>query len=106
PWYAEMCKPDWRLVQAWPVGIDTELWQPSKPAKKTIDVLLYDKVRWEHDRYEGALIDPIRRTLRNGGRSFREIRYGFYEEKDFHQALLEARTMIFLCEHEGQGIAY
>ncbi|MEA2904200.1 MAG: hypothetical protein QOI12_1587 [Alphaproteobacteria bacterium] len=106
-WMKEMCRPGWcDAVEAWPVGIDTEFWKPAKAGRKTTDVLLYDKVRWERDRYGPALIDPIRATLRARGRSFRELRYGFYREQDLHAALAQCRTMIFLCEHETQGIAY
>jgi hypothetical protein len=107
PWMKEMCKPYWGdAVAAWPVGIDTDLWQPTDATRKTTDVLIYDKVRWEHDRYETALIEPVRAALRARGRSVREIRYGWYREQDFRTALAECRTMIFLCEHETQGIAY
>jgi hypothetical protein len=70
------------------------------------DVLIYDKVRWEHERYERELIEPIRSELRRRGLSFREIRYGHYEEEDYRKALQECRAMIFLCEHETQGFAY
>lgn len=73
---------------------------------KRFDFLIYDKVRWDHERYEGDLIEPIREELRRRGLSFREIRYGFYEEEDYRQALQECRAMIFLCEHETQGFAY
>ena len=52
------------------------------------------------------LIEPIRAALRKHGRSFREIRYGLYGEEDFHTLLGKCRTMIFLCEHETQGLAY
>jgi hypothetical protein len=90
----------------WPVGIDTYRWDSADPAGKTTDVLLYDKVRWDRDRLEPALIEPIRRALRACGRSIREIRYGSYKEQQFHRALSECRCMIFLCEHETQGIAY
>src|SRR5262249_9894876 len=86
--------------------IDTDLWHPLDAQKKVYDVLLYDKVRWHHDTFESSLIEPIRAVLRNEGRSFIEIRYGFYREEDFRSALLQCRTMIFLCEHETQGIAY
>ena len=107
PWMKEMCEPFWGdKVDFWPVGIDTDLWHPSGSERKSIDVLLYDKVRWQHDNFETSLIEPIRATLRGNRRSFREIRYGFYEEHDFLAALRQCRTMIFLCEHETQGIAY
>jgi hypothetical protein len=104
-WYAEMCRPGWPSVEAWPVGIDTDVWTPAQPARKSVDVLLYDKVRWEHDRYERELIEPIRAHLRASGRSFEEVRYGSYKEDDYQAALARCRTMIFLCEHESQGIA-
>ena len=106
-WMKEMWKPYWDdRVAVWPVGIDTERWRPARSASKPVDVLLYDKVRWDHGHYEKGLIAPIRRTLATGGRSFWEIRYGSYREEEFHRALAACRTMIFLCEHETQGIAY
>lgn len=106
-WVREMFRLYWgENVDVWPVGIDTDLWCPSSAGKKNVDVLLYDKVLWEHDSYETSLIGPIRATLRKAGRSFREIRYGFYREMEFHAALRQCRSMIFLCEHESQGIAY
>lgn len=107
PWMREMWKPYWdEHIITWPVGIDTEAWRPTSASAKRFDVLLYDKVHWERDRYEGELIEPIRDALRAAGRSFREIRYGFYREEEFRAALDECRAMIFLCEHETQGIAY
>jgi glycosyltransferase involved in cell wall biosynthesis len=107
PWMREMCKAYWgSAVYAWSVGIDTDLWQPADVGQKTTDVLLYDKVRWERERYEPSLLEPIRATLRRLGHTVREIRYGFYREDDFRVALSQCKTMIFLCEHETQGIAY
>jgi hypothetical protein len=107
PWMKEMWKPYWDAATAvWPVGIDTDRWCAADMARKNIDVLLYDKVRWEHAHYENQLIEPIRRKLRAAGRTFREIRYGFYDEEEFRSALAACRTMVFLCEHETQGIAY
>jgi len=107
PWMKDMCKPYWGdAVDAWPVGIDTHLWRSSDVGQKSVDVLLYDKVRWEHDRYEAILIEPIRAMLKKSGCLFREIRYGFYREEEFRAALAQCRAMIFLCEHETQGLAY
>ena len=107
PWMREMCRPHWgAAVDSWSVGIDTGAWRPEDPQKKAYDVLLYDKVRWDHDDFESSLIEPIRAVLRKQGRSFIEIRYGSYREEEFRIALSRCRTMIFLCEHETQGIAY
>jgi len=126
-WMRQMCEPFWgNKVAAWPVGIDTERWRPilkignAETLKaenpevrgrrtedgKTMDFLLYDKVRWEHDKYELELIQPIRNELKKRDLSFQEIRYGFYEEEEFERQLHQCKAMIFLCEHETQGIAY
>lgn len=106
-WMKDMCKPFWgTAVEAWPVGIDTSHWLPSPDRLKTIDVLLYDKIRWDREEHELALLSPVRLHLRKAGVSFIEIRYGKYSEQQFHAALRSCRSMIFLVEHETQGIAY
>ncbi|MFN8625561.1 MAG: glycosyltransferase family 1 protein [Candidatus Binatia bacterium] len=94
------------IFALWPAGIDTDTWQPFAPGSKTTDVLLYDKVIWEHDRHEASLIDPIRTYLKRQRRSFTEIRYGYYGEEQFRAALAQCRVMIFLSQHETQGLAY
>ncbi|MDH3975263.1 MAG: glycosyltransferase [Deltaproteobacteria bacterium] len=106
-WMKKMCEPAWGdKTVAWAAGIDTDLWAPTNIAKKEIDVLLYDKVRWEYDRYEEELISPIINSLNSSGLTYEIIRYGFYREENFHALLKKSKSMIFLCEHETQGIAY
>ena len=106
-WARKMFEPYYGdRVAAWPVGIDTELWKPNIDVDKDIDILLYDKVRWERDVYEQKLIDPILVKLNSLGLKTHLIRYGFYEEEQFHYLLKRSKAMIFLCEHETQGIAY
>lgn len=106
-WMRRMFEPvQGAAVHAWPVGIDTDLWHPSPNTEKDFDILLYDKVRWEHDRYDRELITPIREVLQARGLRVAIIRYGFYREEEFHALLARCRAMLFLCEHETQGIAY
>jgi glycosyltransferase involved in cell wall biosynthesis len=106
-WMRKMYEPVWNdQVSAWPVGIDTETWREDPPATKRVDVLLYDKIRWQRQHYEPALLEPIRQMLRNAGLRFTELRYGRYREEQFRARLAESRAMVFLCEHETQGIAY
>ena len=106
-WMKEMCRPMWGdVVDAWPVGIDSRFWSPSPAQTKEFDVLLYDKVRWDREQLEASLIEPIRVRLKEEGRSVLALRYGHYREEEFHAALARCRSMIFLCEHETQGIAY
>ncbi len=106
-WMRLMCSPYWGdKVSAWPVGIDTEMWAASTESSKNTDVLIYDKVRWEHSYYESSLIEPIRKLLKDQGISYSEIRYGYYKEENFRELLSRCKSMIFLCEHETQGLAY
>lgn len=93
-------------VLAWPVGIDTEKWKPTSAQEKDIDILLYNKIRWEKERYDTELVEPIRVALAHRRLRFAELRYGLYKEEDFHSLLARSKSMIFLCEHETQGIAY
>lgn len=107
PWMARMCAPYWgERVSAWPVGIDTDAWSPRGDDGKDIDVLIYDKIMWRDGDEEPSMLGDIRRMLEASGRSFLEIRYGHYCETDYVRALGRCKTMIFLCEHETQGIAY
>lgn len=107
PWMKVMCDPYWgERVEAWPVGIDTARWQPAGDDEKTVDVLLYNKIRWDHAEQEASLVEPIRAGLKAAGRTVLELRYGHYKEEDYHAALRRCRSMVFVCEHETQGIAY
>lgn len=106
-WMRSMFEPYWgSVVKAWPVGIDTDQWKPMSDRSKDIDVLFYDKVRWKHEEFEPSLIEPIVERLRRDGRTSITFRYGHYEERDFLDAITRCRCMVFLCEHETQGIAY
>ena len=108
-WMRKMCEPHYgERVVSWPVGIDTAEWTPPivPPMDGRRGFLLYDKIRWEHDRYEISLIGPIRTALKERGLLVSELRYGFYKEHDFRKLLDRCRAMVFLCEHETQGIAY
>jgi glycosyltransferase involved in cell wall biosynthesis len=106
-WMRQMCEPYYGdTVVDWPVGIDTDSWTRDPDNQKTFDFLLYDKVRWEHENYRATLIEPIRQELSRRGFTYSEIRYGYYQEETFREMLRRCRAMIFLCEHETQGIAY
>jgi len=106
-WAADVYKPYYgdQLCDTWFAGIETEKWKPSENAEKKIDILIYNKVRWNKDEYRKALINPIKDTLEAQGISYQEIVYGSYKENDYFQLLNESRGMIFLCEHESQGFA-
>ncbi|GAB2983604.1 glycosyltransferase [Mucilaginibacter puniceus] len=105
-WMRDMFEPYYgNKVLAWPVGIDTDNWQPADD-DKPFDFLIYDKVRWEHEKHEDELINPIIETLNTGGITYHTIRYGQYKPSDLKDKLSQSKAVIFLCEHETQGIAY
>lgn len=93
-------------IATWAVGIDTDRWAPSPASRKTVDFLIYDKVRWDHDRVHRAMVDPIRAELARRNLSHEMLRYGSYRPEDYQAALARAKAMLFLCEHETQGLAY
>ncbi len=106
-WMKRMCKPYYGdKVESWPVGIDIDRWRPDSQTPKCFDIVLYDKVRWNHSVYETSLLEPVRGELRRKGLTAIEIRYGHYRQEEFWEVLQKSRAMLFFCEHESQGIAY
>ncbi len=106
-WMEDMFKPYYgsQCVQ-WFAGMDTTAWPDTSQNKKEIDVLIYDKIRWDRDRLVPTLLEPILAHLEGCGLRTATIRYGQYD-RDAYKALLSAsKMMIFLCEHETQGMAY
>jgi hypothetical protein len=99
PHYGDQC------VQ-WYAGMDTAAWPDTRQHQKQFDVLIYDKIRWHHDQYEAGLIEPICAALERRGLSHRTVQYRAYDHSSYRELLSQARSMIFLCEHETQGMAY
>ncbi len=91
--------------EIWPVGIDTYKWKPSEN-QKNFDFLIYIKIMWDYDLTSQKILQPIYKLLKSKGLSFQELRYGFYQPEAYQASLAQCRAMIFLCEHESQGIAY
>jgi hypothetical protein len=107
PWMEQMCKPYYKdKVISWPVGINTEVWNNDIKCNELLDFLIYDKIRWDHSTYEINLINPIIKHLQQKGLSYQIIRYGHYTHTDLKRKLSVSKAVIFLCEHETQGLAY
>jgi len=109
PWMQDMFEehyPKDRL-DVWPVGIDVEKWCLERPPSEKSDrVLIYDKIRFAHDRYGKIILEPVRQHLQAQGIGIETLRYGHYFPEDLKAALGRCRAVVFLCEHETQGIAY
>ena len=90
----------------WYAGIDLSEWSDTSRSVKDVDFLIYDKIRWDHDQFEGTLLNPIQETLSRRGLRFEVVRYLGHDHPTYRRLLQRSRAMIFLCEHETQGFAY
>lgn len=105
-WMRQMFEPYYgNNVLAWPTGIDTDEWQPFYNDKE-FDFLIYDKIRFEYDKYNTALLTPVIKTLNHHKLSHLYIKYGQYTHTELKAKLSKVKGVIFLCEHETQGLAY
>lgn len=105
-WVKRMFDAVWPgLVSVWPVGIDTERWTPGPAAAKDVDVLIYDKIAWQRERYQRELTEPMYAELRRRGLRVETLSYGGYREEDLLTLSKRSRAMVYLSRHETQGIA-
>jgi len=88
-----------------PVGIDVEVLEDAATQPKSVDVLIYDKIRWDRDTLVPAVRDRLVAKLVADGLSYRILEYGQHTQAMFFAALRPARAMAFVCEHETQGLA-
>jgi hypothetical protein len=105
-WMCDMFMPAYgNKVLSWPVGIDTERWKPYDSVK-SFDFLIYDKIRWQHEQMEKELVTPVTKVLDEQKLSYHFIKYGQYTHSELTEKLKVSKAVIFLCEHETQGLAY
>lgn len=106
-WMKKMCEPYYgSKVESWPVGIDTKHWTPNINKVKTYDFLIYDKVPWNLNNLRNELINPIFKILDERKLTYHIIRYGAYVPHTLKNLIDMSRAVIFLSQHETQGIAY
>jgi hypothetical protein len=90
----------------WYAGIDVQQWPDLGAEPKDVDVLVYEKILWDRARKEPAVLEPVLGELRRRGLRIEVLRYGRYLLEDYRALLRRSRSMLFLCEHETQGLAY
>jgi hypothetical protein len=90
----------------WPVGIDTDNWLPQPDNHKDIDLLIYDKVMWNREVVKPPLSAVITDFASRKKLAVETVVCGNYTEPEYRGLLGRSRGMIFLCEHESQGLAY
>jgi hypothetical protein len=106
-WFRDYYRPSCgEKVVTWFAGINTERWQDRSGDPKTIDVLIYDKVRWYRETRISETIERLTAHLDARGLRWRVLRYGFHHLDEFASALAASRSLAFICEHETQGLAY
>lgn len=106
-WYCEI----WRdvlgdRIHPMPVAIDTDAWPDLSRQEKSLDVIIYDKIRWHRSDREAELLNPLIDHLKARNLSFEILRYGLHGLDQFRSSLARGRVMVFICEHETQGLAY
>lgn len=99
PYFGDKC-------EIWAVGIETDKWKPDNNVAKDIDFIIYNKLHWNLVERSIDLVDPIKKSLNDRGLKFLELKYGFYKSDAYYNLLLRSKAMIFVSEHESQGIAY
>lgn len=107
-WMRKMFEPYYGSnVISWPVGIDTTKWHPNiKNEHLKTDFLIYEKILWDkEDKYE-TILKPITKILEQQKLTFEIIRYGNYKPTELIDKLSNSKAVVFLGEHETQGLAY
>lgn len=94
-------------IDVWPVGIDTDRWQPSDrgirsvgPITEPLRCLLYYKNRTPYD------LKAVLKLLSDKGIEVKVLTYGEYSEAELESLCAWAHFGILLTNTESQGIAY
>jgi hypothetical protein len=101
--YREACG---ESMLVWPAGIDADAYADASSHPKDIDVLVYDKLRWYREREVPRVLERVTQHLTRTGHSFEVLRYGEHHQGQFLNLVRRSRALLFLCEHETQGLAY
>jgi len=86
-------------MAAWPVGIDLDELHPTKPPEARYGVLVYHKLRRRDE------LQRIRDSLDRAAVPHEVVRYGFYDQADYVNALRDTCLVVWHGRHESQGIA-
>lgn len=90
----------------WYGALELKHWPDQSRAPKQFDFLVYRKIRWDIERQETELMAPIFSELERRGLTWTELRYNQHDHRDYRHALAASRALLFVCEHETQGLAY
>lgn len=95
------------ICSIWPSGIDTIFWKPeAKENRHYVDFLIYNKIHWNKEEIRKTLISPMISVLDGKKITYLEIQYNNYSQQEYLELLNNCSGMIFISEHESQGLAY
>jgi glycosyltransferase involved in cell wall biosynthesis len=106
-WFADMYRPvcgDKMFV--WFAGIDTQRWHDFSAYEKEYDFVVYDKIRWHRDERVPSILNRITKHLDATNKRYKVVRYGHHALSEFVMTLKASKALLFVCEHETQGLAY
>ena len=106
-WYRDVFAPQYGdRCRIWFGGIDIDAWPDLSSKPKDIDFLVYDKIRWNREALGASLMQPLLATLEARGQRVHVLRRGAYDVQEYRTLLARSRAVLFVCEHETQGLAY
>jgi len=106
-WFCDVYRPYCGdKMMAWYAGIDTKAWPDYAKETKTTDYIIYDKIRWHRDERVPSILNRISKHIDATKKTYIILRYGHHHHSEFMAALKISRALIFVCEHETQGLAY
>lgn len=106
-WYCKIWRPKLgKNIKPMFAPIILDDWPDLTSKNKTRNVVIYDKIRWHREAMVPRILDRLKAHLDARGLSYTVLRYGEHRLSDFKAALQDGQSMVFLCEHETQGIAY
>jgi glycosyltransferase involved in cell wall biosynthesis len=105
-WMKELFEPYYGRCAIWFGGLDIPSIPDCRDQPKDVDFLVYEKILWNREATRAALVQPVLEELQRRGLTIRTLPYGGYSPAEYHALLARSRAMLYLCEHETQGLAY
>jgi hypothetical protein len=100
PFYGE------ERLRPWFRGFDLAKFEDVSKLPKQYDVVVYDKIYHQRDRFHPQTVEPFIKELEARGLRYRVFRYGSYTHSDYVAALRATRSLAFFAHSETQGHAY
>ncbi|MGC9400809.1 glycosyltransferase [Vibrio genomosp. F10 str. 9ZC157] len=93
-------------MMPWFTGIDCEKLDDLSKHEKQYDFLIYDKIHWNREQKSISVIERIKQHLDKRNLTYTSVRYGQHHFSQFVDGLKSSRALLYISEHETQGLAY